>query len=111
MNLGDIKSLKTIQNVVWVVTVVVVSVWADVKGYQDGYQHAQEDKDKSWHQRLLDADYAEFDRKTGQWKMRPMEDVLMTGTILGKAPILGILPEDNTTVVGDRKYVRNKSRH
>ena len=59
------------------------------KAYTEGYNKAQTE----WRETLIDADYAEYDRKNGNWKLRSMEDVLMAGTILGRAKPDGWFPE------------------
>jgi len=59
------------------------------RGYEEGYQQAQQE----WRLALIDADFAEYDRRTGNWKFRSMEEVLMVGTIMGQMPISGIFPE------------------
>ena len=46
-----------------------------------------------WHSKLISAEFAEYDRKTGVWKLKTLDEVLMTGTILGKGPNLGFIPE------------------
>ena len=38
----------------------------------------------NWKKLLIDADYAEYDRKTGIWRLRTMEDVVSDGFIINK---------------------------
>ena len=42
-------------------------------------------KDLEWKQKLIEADFAEYDRKTGIWHLREMQDVVNEGLLFGKA--------------------------
>jgi hypothetical protein len=57
--------------------------------YKQGYAHGSEDKERHWKKELVDADFAQYNPKTGEWQFRKMEDVVTTGLILGK----GSLPQ------------------
>ena len=50
-------------------------------GYYNGIARSELD----WHKKLVDASYAEYNRKTGDWGLRKMSDVVDEGLILGKA--------------------------
>ena len=78
------------------------------RAYKDGYDKAQVE----WREALIDADFAEYDRRTGYWKFRSMEDIMMIGTVLGQAPITGIYPEPPVTKE-DVKFIlakKNKTK-
>lgn len=39
---------------------------------------------RTWQERLIQADLAEYNRKSGEWQMRSMDDIKMSAVILGK---------------------------
>lgn len=91
-------------------TMVVAAIWCNgqVTGYQKGYNEGKEDSDKMWRARLVKADYAEYDRKNGEWKLKPMEEVLMIGTIMGKSPLAGYYPEPEVDAAEIKKQLKAK---
>jgi hypothetical protein len=56
----------------------------NIQGYRTGYEHGKIDNIKLWQKSLLMDDYAEYDSKTGQWKMRSIEDIATSGMLFGK---------------------------
>lgn len=59
-------------------------VFGNIQGYQIGYEHGKVDNIKLWQKSLLMQDYAEYDSKTGEWKMRSIDDIATSGLIFGK---------------------------
>lgn len=96
------------KDLLYATVVIVLPVIAGTQGYKKGYGQGQEDTDKSWQTRLIDADYAEFDRKNGNWKLRSMEDVLMAGSILGRAKPDGWFPEPEVDVKEVKETLKQK---
>jgi hypothetical protein len=87
------KIQKFVTTVIYASGLFGAAICGSINAYKRGYEHGKEDADKSWHAQLIDVDYAEYERKTGKWKLRSMEDVLMAGTILGRVKPEGWFPE------------------
>lgn len=60
-------------------------VLAFLAGHYSGYYNGIAKSEFDWHKKLVDANYAEYNRKTGDWGLRKMSDVVDDGLILGKA--------------------------
>lgn len=104
------KSLPYIKGAAGISLAVLIGVQSQVSGYIKGYTHGLEDKESAWKTRLIAADYAEFDRKTGVWKLKSMEEVLLVGTMLGKSPMLGFFPEPEVDVHEIKERLKVKAR-
>jgi hypothetical protein len=70
-------------------SMLVASLTIGIVAYTLGYTHGVNAAEKGWKARLIAADYAEYDKRTGEWQLRAMEDVVTSGLILGH----GKLPE------------------
>ena len=44
------------------------------------------------------------------WKLKPMEEVLLVGTMLGKSPVLGFFPEPEVDVHEIKERLKVKAR-
>jgi hypothetical protein len=82
----------------------------DTRGYEEGYKHGKEDNEKMWRARLIESDYAEYDRKTGVWKLRTMEEVVLTGMIMGKSKPSGYFPEPEVDVKEIKMSLSSKKK-
>jgi len=78
----QVMNYQKLSTLVGVFTLCIVT-------YTLGYTHGVKDSEKGWRARLIAADYAEYDKRTGEWQLRAMEDVVTSGLILGQ----GKLPE------------------
>ncbi len=65
-------------------SIVVAALISVIVAYTLGYSHGADSATKQWRNRLISADYAEHDPRTGEWKLRSMDDVVTSGLILGK---------------------------
>lgn len=78
------------------IAAVGVSLFSYVCGWYGGSLSGSQlgivSNETKWKKMLIDADYAEYDRKTGIWQLRPMDDVVTQGLIISK----GHLAEDKT---------------
>ena len=82
-------------------------VLAFLAGNYTGYYNGITKSELDWHKKLVDASYAEYNRKTGDWGLRKMEDVVEDGLLFGKtksAPVVGaieapVFEEASKTVV------------
>lgn len=41
---------------------------------------------EAWHQKLIDAGFAEYDRKTGEWYLLKVEDIGQENSLFGPMP-------------------------
>ena len=53
-------------------------------GYNVGYEDGWNKSHDYWKATLIQADFAEYNRRTGQWQLIPIEDVATAATVLGK---------------------------
>jgi hypothetical protein len=56
-------------------------------GTFSGAQTGIASNEVKWKKMLIEADYAEYDRKTGIWQLRSMDDVVTQGLIISKGRI------------------------
>lgn len=74
---------------------VAVCLCGFVLGSYNGYYNGSTKSDLDWKKNLIEKDFAEYDRRSGLWKFREMEDIVSAGFILNKArPISELLYED-----------------
>jgi hypothetical protein len=62
--------------------------------YTAGYIHGVKTAEKGWQARLISADYAEYNKRTGGWELRNMDEVVTSALILGR----GKLPEEKEKI-------------
>lgn len=55
------------------------------KAYNAGYEAGWNKSHETWRTTLVDADLAEYNKKTGEWQFVPLEDIVMAATVLGKS--------------------------
>jgi hypothetical protein len=82
------KTIKKYKNylITFGLAVIIITAYSagNIQGYQTGYEHGKIDNIKLWQKSLLMDEYAEYDSKTGQWKMRSIEDIATSGMLFGK---------------------------
>lgn len=59
-------------------------VFSSVIGLFIGEIIGKANEKRTWQERLIQADLAEYNRKSGEWQMRTMDDIKMSAVILGK---------------------------
>jgi hypothetical protein len=84
-----VRVYKTLENLANIMnynkaSIVLIALILTITAYTLGYNHGVSYSAKHWRQRLISADYAEHDPRTGEWKLRAMDDVVTSGLILGK---------------------------
>jgi len=78
------------------ITNTVACLGCFLVGTYGGYNNGINRSDLNWKQKLIDKDFAEYNRKTGEWEMRPIEDIVTTGIILGKGKPISVLSDVET---------------
>ena len=58
------------------------------KGYNVGYEAGWNKSHETWRLTLVDADLAEYNKKTGEWQFIPLEEIVMAATVLGKSKVV-----------------------
>ena len=65
----------------------VVLLTVGIVFYTLGYTHGVKKAEQGWRLRLIAADFAEYNKRTGDWELRSMDDVVTSGLILGKGKL------------------------
>jgi hypothetical protein len=68
---------------------LTVTLTVGIVFYTLGYTNGVKKAEQGWRLRLIAADFAEYNKRSGEWELRSMDDVVTSGIILGK----GKLPE------------------
>ena len=86
-----------------------------------GQDRAFADEEKKWHQDLIDRNFAEYDKKTGEWKFRTEDEFAMEAVVQAEEkrrdaekaravaePAIPVLPDNNIGQVIAKPALKKK---